>query len=76
MVNGSEPQAAAICRAETYWLERPASMTTLFCEKLPVASMVTGGQPVGASMATPSDFRASTSGLIGRLRICSSPSTT
>jgi hypothetical protein len=75
MVNGSAPQAAAICRAETYWLERPASMTTLFVEKaagIDGDRRAAGGRLDGdAERLQRVDQRP-----IGRLRICSSPSTT
>ncbi|MNZ89328.1 hypothetical protein D3C78_1082460 [compost metagenome] len=50
-------------------------MVTLpFGNPVPLPQTVTGGQPVGASASTPRERRASTSGMIGRLRMCSSPS--
>ena len=66
---------AAISSAETYWLERPPSISTRPAPKLPLPSTITGGQPVGALAAMPSWRSAVTSGPIGRLRMCSSPST-
>mmetsp|Transcript_50623 Transcript_50623/g.151357 ORF Transcript_50623/g.151357 Transcript_50623/m.151357 type:complete len:212 (-) Transcript_50623:12-647(-) len=50
-------------------------MLTVPPAKLPVPLTVTGGQPVGASASMPRRCSATTSGAIGRLRMCSSPST-
>ncbi len=70
------PSAAIIRSAETYWLDRPASIDTRPAGTSPLPRTVTGGQPVGASTSMPRAASASTKGRIGRLRMWASPSTT